>query len=79
MWQCLEWRLDATDNRVELWIDGIAQPDLTVTTTTTAATRSTSCSPADNVKIGWQLYQPNPGRFDLWLDDIALATERIGC
>jgi hypothetical protein len=35
----------------------------------------------DTVKIGWQLYQggTTPGRFDLWIDDIALATQRVGC
>jgi hypothetical protein len=33
----------------------------------------------DTVKIGWQLYQPNEGSYDLWLDDIALGTQRIGC
>jgi hypothetical protein len=33
------------------------------------------------VKLGWQLYQPGPlpARFDVWLDDIALGPQRIGC
>jgi hypothetical protein len=72
--------MDATDNRVELWFDGVAQPDLTV------STRSHGGNPVDfifpqfnTVKFGWQLYQQNDGAHDLWMDDIALATKRIGC
>jgi len=35
----------------------------------------------DTVKIGWQLYQSGttPGGFDLWIDDVALGTRRLGC
>ena len=33
----------------------------------------------DTVKLGWQLYQPNEGSYDIWMDDIALGTKRIGC
>jgi hypothetical protein len=33
------------------------------------------------VKLGWQLYQggPTPDHYDLWLDDIALSSTRVGC
>jgi hypothetical protein len=35
----------------------------------------------DTVRVGWQLYQadPTPASYDMRLDDVALATERIGC
>ncbi|MFC6016695.1 hypothetical protein ACFP2T_10830 [Plantactinospora solaniradicis] len=81
-WQCFEWRWDASDNRIAVWIDGVAQPDLTVTTTEHGGNPVDFVLPrADTVKIGWQLYQggPTPDHFDLWLDDIALAPNRIGC
>jgi hypothetical protein len=31
--------------------------------------------------LGWQLYQggSTPGQFNLWYDDIVIATERVGC
>ncbi|MFD7660683.1 hypothetical protein ACFV4N_42495 [Actinosynnema sp. NPDC059797] len=79
-WQCVEWRMDAGDNRVELWFDGKAKPDLTVSTRDHGGNQVDFLFPRfDTVKIGWQLYQPNEGRYDLWFDDIALGTERIGC
>jgi hypothetical protein len=81
-WQCLEWHQDATDNAVDVWIDGKAQPDLSVSTTDHGGADVDFVFPDfDTVKIGWQLYQgdPTPAAYDLWLDDVALGTERIGC
>ncbi|NJQ02690.1 hypothetical protein HCK00_19630 [Streptomyces sp. PLAI1-29] len=83
-WVCAEWRMDATDNRIEVWFDGRPQPDLTVSTRDHGG-----ADPGTDfvfprfgtVKFGWQLYQPDPapGRFDVLLDDLALAPERVGC
>jgi hypothetical protein len=81
-WQCVEWRADATDNRIEVWIDGVPQPDLTVTTTQHGGNPVDFVFPRfDTVKIGWQLYQgdPTPPAYDVLLDDIALAERRVGC
>jgi hypothetical protein len=80
VWQCVEWRMDASDNRIELWFDGVAQPDLTVSTTDHGGNPVDFLFPRfDTIKFGWQLYQPNDDSHDLWLDDIALGAERIGC
>lgn len=82
VWQCVEWRMDASDNRVSLWFDGVPQPDLTVSTRDHGGNDVDFLFPRfDTVKLGWQLYQgdPTPGRYDVWLDDIALGVERIGC
>ncbi|GAA4723840.1 hypothetical protein [Phytohabitans rumicis] len=81
-WQCVEWEADASDNRISVWIDGVAQPDLTVTTTQHGGNPVDFVFPRfDTVKIGWQLYQgnPTPPAYDVLLDDIALATTKIGC
>ncbi|HEX6277561.1 MAG TPA: hypothetical protein VFZ53_31170 [Polyangiaceae bacterium] len=32
-WLCLEWEVAAADNTVRIWGDGVAKPDLTVSTT----------------------------------------------
>jgi hypothetical protein len=80
VWQCVEWRMDAADNRIELWFDGVAQPDLTVSTNNHGGNDVDFLFPRfDTVKFGWQLYQPNEGAYDLWLDDLALGAERINC
>ena len=81
-WQCFEWTLDPTDNRVAVWIDGTANPELTASTTEHGGNDVPFVLPAvDTVKIGWQLYQAGttPGQFDVWIDDIALSARRLGC
>lgn len=81
-WQCFEWKFDPTDNRVAVWIDGVANPELTASTTEHGGNDVPFVLPTvDTVKIGWQLYQggTTPGAFDLWIDDIALSTKRLGC
>ncbi|MET3425200.1 hypothetical protein BJ973_004412 [Actinoplanes tereljensis] len=81
-WQCFEWSWEPAGNRISVWIDGVANPELTASTTDHGGNAVPFILPAVNtVKIGWQLYQPGPtpGQFDLWMDDIALSAERIGC
>ncbi|WP_053170826.1 hypothetical protein [Streptomyces sp. SBT349] len=81
-WTCVEWEQDASDNRVSVWLDGVAQPDLTVTTTRHGGNQVDFLFPEfDTVRVGWQLYQagPVPDAYDVLLDDVALSTERLGC
>ncbi|KUN26265.1 hypothetical protein AQJ23_13870 [Streptomyces antibioticus] len=80
-WQCVEFHLDATDNRVTAYFDGVEQPDLTVSTDQHGGSADPFTFPAfDKLKIGWQLYQaaPTPSSYDLRLDDIAVSTRRVG-
>ncbi|GII81449.1 hypothetical protein Sru01_64310 [Sphaerisporangium rufum] len=81
-WQCVEWRMDPADNRITLWFDGVPQPDLTVSTREHGGNDVDFVFPRfDTVKLGWQLYQPGPtpAAYDVWMDDIALSTRRVGC
>ena len=81
-WQCVEWRQHATDNRIDVWIDGVHQRDLTVSTRDHGGADVDFVLPeVDTVRFGWQLYQgdPTPAAYDVWMDDIALGTSRIGC
>lgn len=81
-WQCFEWELDATGNRVAVWIDGVANPELTASTDDHGGNPVPFVLPTvTTVKIGWQLYQggTTPDHFDLWIDDVALSTRRLGC
>jgi hypothetical protein len=81
-WTCMEWQMDAADNSIKVWIDGIAQPDLSVSTTNHGGNNVDFVFPMFNqIKLGWQLYQngTTPGQFDIWLDDIALSSQRVNC
>jgi hypothetical protein len=82
VWQCVEWRMDASDNEISVWIDGEAKPELTVSTRRHGGADADFIFPRfDTVKFGWQLYQgnPTPSSYDVRMDDIALDDERIGC
>ncbi|MCB9604817.1 MAG: hypothetical protein H6720_31235, partial [Sandaracinus sp.] len=81
-WVCVEWEMDASDNFIRLTFDGVANDDLTVDTNDHGGNPVDFVFPTfDTIKVGWQLYQggTTPAQFDLWIDDLVLATERVGC
>lgn len=81
-WLCAEWRMEAADNRITVWFDGVPQPDLTVSTREHGGNDVDFVFPRfDTVKLGWQLYQgdPTPSAYDVRIDDIALSSTRVGC
>lgn len=81
-WLCMEWQLRAADSTVNVWIDGVARPELTVSKTSHGGTNVDFVFPTiTQIWFGWWLYQagPTPASFDVWFDDIALGTSKIGC
>ncbi len=81
-WLCMEWEVVSADNTVRVFIDGVAKSDLTVSTTMHGGNQVDFVFPTFNrIWFGWWLYQtgPTPNQFDLWMDDLALSTTRIGC
>jgi hypothetical protein len=81
-WQCVEWTMQAANSRVQLWINGKANPDLVVTANNHGGKAVPFILPTVNkLQIGWWLFQPgtNPLQFDVRYDNIALSTTRLGC
>jgi hypothetical protein len=81
-WLCMEWSLRAAGNVIEVWIDGVARPELTVSQTQHGGASVDFVFPAfTSIWVGWWLYQggPTPSQYDLWYDDVALAATRLGC
>ncbi len=80
-WTCMEWQMDATDNAVNVWIDGVAKPELSVSTTQHGGNGDFVFPDFNKIRLGWQLYQggSTPPNFNVWLDDLALSGSRIGC
>jgi len=81
-WQCLEFHLDASDNKVTVYFDGVENPDLTVSTKSHGGTADDFTFPTfDKLKLGWQLYQgnPSPSSYDVRMSDIAVSPWRAGC
>ncbi|MET7657121.1 hypothetical protein [Streptomyces sp. NPDC005486] len=80
-WSCLEFHLDATDNRVTVYLDGEERAELTVSTKEHGGGADDFVFPRfDTLKLGWQLYQPGPTpqSYDVRMDDVALSTRRVG-
>jgi hypothetical protein len=81
-WLCMEWQLRAADDGIDVWIDGLARPELSVARTAHGGASVDFVFPAfTQIWFGWWLYQggPTPSQYDLWFDDIALGTTRLGC
>ncbi len=81
-WTCYEWQVKTDNNVIEVWIDGVAKPEMGVSTKNHSSSTADFVLPVFNqIKIGWQLYQggATPNQYNLWLDDIALTTQRVGC
>lgn len=84
-WACVEWRFATATNEMELWLDGVNIEDIHVTQ------RGEGCVGQDlqgdwlappafeQLFLGWERYQTAGNDRNLWIDDIALSTERIGC
>lgn len=79
---CIEWEMRSADNAIEISIDGVAKPELSVSTRSHGGSQVDFVFPQFNsMWIGWELYQggPTPNQFNLWFDDIVLSRERVGC
>jgi len=84
-WACLEWHVDPQANSIEIWLDGTKQVD----NSWIGAPEGGKClrdqlngvwevPSVQIMRFGWQHYHHING-MTLWLDDLALDKQRIGC
>jgi hypothetical protein len=81
-WLCLEWELRAAGNAIDVYLDGTLVPELSVSQDDHGGNPVDFVFPTfTSMWFGWQLYQggPTPSQYDLWIDDIAIGTSRLGC
>jgi hypothetical protein len=81
-WICLEWMFDAGNNQTQFWWDGVEHPSLATSEASHGGSSDPFVLPAfDSSWFGWWLYQTgtNPPEFDVWIDEIAIDYDRIGC
>jgi hypothetical protein len=81
-WVCLEWMFDGSSNTTQFWWDDVEHPSLATSETNHGGSSDPFILPTfDGSWFGWWLYQAdtNPPAFDLWIDEIAINYERIGC
>jgi hypothetical protein len=79
-WICLEWMHKGDTNETQLWWDATLHPSLSTTSTVHGGNAVPFLLPQfTNVWLGWQEYQTSTEPFELWMDEIAIDTARIGC
>jgi len=85
-WICVEWQFKTDSNETNVWIDGVEQKSLHLTSTEyrdgdAEGGKSFTLPTFDKLRIGWWLYQgsalPSPSK--LWIDEVIFDKARIGC
>jgi len=85
-WACVEWRFDGELKELDFWLKGTLVPALSVRQMAVPAAGACQNKSFNGIweppifsslSVGWQHYQTGPG--ELWLDDFAFDTKRVGC
>ncbi len=84
-WTCVEWHMEVASNEMQFWLDGRKVAHVT------GATAANACrgndlqgqwrAPPkfDSFYIGFERYADSANDQDLWIDDVALSKQRLGC
>jgi len=81
-WLCIEWLHKGDTNETRFWWDGVEHPSLYTNPSTPHGGNSSvqyMLPEFKQVWLGWQEYQATTEKFELWLDEIAIDKDRIGC
>lgn len=81
-WVCLEWKFDGSANETQFWWDGVEHPSLATSSTNHGGSKDPFILPQfSSMWVGWWLYQAGttPPSFDVWIDEVAVDYQRIGC
>jgi hypothetical protein len=81
-WVCLEWMHKGDTSETRFWWDGIEHPSLDTTPATPHGGNSAEpfiLPQFTDVWLGWYEYQVTDQAFELWIDEIAIDGQRIGC
>jgi hypothetical protein len=79
-WMCLEWLHDGEKNETKFFWDGVEHPSLATTESKHGGNSNPYILPQfTNVWFGWAEYQTATQTFEMWIDEIAIDSNRIGC
>ena len=76
-WLCIEWMFDANEDESRLFRDGEERAALHVKGEVNGTTFD--IPPFRALNVGWTVYQPLEKEYVVWIDEIALDKDRIGC
>ena len=79
-WLCIEWQHDSANDVTRFWWDATEHPSLMTTATMHGGNANPYAIPDITAAwFGWQEYQTSTQEFELWVDEIAIDAQRIGC
>jgi hypothetical protein len=80
-WLCIEWLHKGDTNETRFFWDAVEHPSLYTTSTKSGSTTGKPyILPQFNALwVGWQEYQTTTEKFEMWVDEIAVDSQRIGC
>jgi hypothetical protein len=79
-WIRLEWLHDGSTDDARFFVDAIEHPSLATTSTMHGGNDVPYDLPSfRSVWFGWWQYQADPVPFEVWIDEIAIDVERMGC
>jgi polysaccharide lyase-like protein len=79
-WLCIEWLHEGDTNQTRFFWDGVEHPSLATSATMHGGNMNPFILPKfTNLWVGWQEYQTTTETFELWVDEIAIDSSRIGC
>ncbi|MBK7862738.1 MAG: hypothetical protein IPJ65_29835 [Archangiaceae bacterium] len=79
-WMCLEWLHDGANDETRFYWDGVEHPSMHTTRTMHGGNSNPFILPQFTaVWVGWAEYQASTEPFEMWVDEIAIDSQRIGC
>ncbi len=79
-WLCIEWMHKGDTSETRFYRDATEHPSLYTSETKHGGNTNPYTLPTfTNVWMGWQEYQMSTETFEMWIDEIAIDKERIGC
>jgi hypothetical protein len=78
-WACVEWQFDGINSQMRFWLDGQAIDSLTVTANGPQCGGTWSAPAFQRVDLGWASAPNGVPVSTMWIDDVGINSERIGC
>jgi len=85
MWHCAEWHIDSAVQSYHFYFDGDEVSSIAIDNGAGNFGGSDIPSSFDQIFVGWSQYQTPPDgqvmpqRYTVWLDDVAIGDQRVGC
>lgn len=80
-WLCIEWLHKGDTNETKFYWDAVEHASLATTTTKHGGNAANPfvLPQFTALWVGWQEYQASTEKFEMWLDEVAVDSTRIGC